>query len=134
MTLAHLYASTVAVRRMHGSSEDGSASFTWVPVNGLQAVACRLAVGYLRPGLDQPIPIEAGKAPPRIAVLYADPFCGIKAGDRITCTSGPVTGTWELRVPPDEIMAFSTAHHIEVQVIEVAVAVALGERAFPGGQ
>lgn len=139
MTLAHLYASRVAVKRMRGSSEDGSASFAWVVVGALQSVPCRLDVGYLRPGKDQPMPIEAGKAPSRIALLTADSYCGIRAGDRITCVPGPdgktpVTGTWELRLPPDEILAFSQPHHIEVQVIEVAVAVASGERSFPGGQ
>lgn len=84
------------------------------------------------------MPVEAGKAPPRVAVLYCAPKTALLAGDRVVCIPNryndlPVTGTFEIRVPPDEAQDFSRQHHIEVQVIEVALSVAGGPRAFPGG-
>lgn len=138
MTLAHMYNSRVSVRRMKSSAEDGAPVFSWKPEPGLQYVACRIDMGFLRPGKDAPMPIEAGKAPSRVGVLFADSFCGLIAGDRVTCVANdfgqtPVTGTFEIRVPPDEAQGYSATHHLEVQVIEVAQQILAGERVFPGG-
>jgi len=49
-------------------------------------------------------------------------FCrannALRAGDRIVTVSGPVSGVFDLKVIPDIAVDFSSAHHIEVQVIE----------------
>lgn len=137
MTMAHLFNSRVSVSRLTQTATAGAPTYDWLPVPGLQALDCRLDVGFLRPGKDMPMPVEAGKAPPRIAVLYCSPTVPLWAGDQLQCITNrfgqiPVSGVWELRVPPDEAQDFSRQHHIEVQVVEVALAVA-GQRIFPGG-
>lgn len=120
----HLFNSRVAVYRLDGTATDGILSTSWLPVTGLEYVKCRLDIGLLRPGKDQPMPVEAGKAPDRIGVLYCLPAIGIKAGDRIIAVPNdygllPVEGTFEIKIIPEPTQAFAFIHHIEVQVVEV---------------
>lgn len=123
--IAHFYNSTVRVEELKSSVQDGVATTTWVPVAGLEKVKCRLDLNFVRPGKDiLPAPV-AGKVPDRIGILFTSSGMPLKAGQRVVAIpdkfgSIPVKGTFEIRVVPDEAIGFSDAHHIEVQIIEVA--------------
>lgn len=136
-----LYSSVVQVLRLTPTLEaSGGMSLSWGAVNEvLDAVldipgylACRLAIGYLRPGKDQLPPITAGRPQDRVGVVYYDVLTDssgvplVKAGDRFLCTSGPISGIWEMRNAPDELQGFSGADHAEAQVIEVTAGAAPG--------
>jgi hypothetical protein len=103
-------------------------------------LACRIALGFLRKGIDLPAPFVAGRVPDRIGVCYYDlatdsngvPY--VLAGDRLSCVRGPVRGTFELRTVPDVAQSYVGASHCEVQVIETAHLVGPGTPTrFPGG-
>jgi hypothetical protein len=101
---------------------------------------CRLDLTFLRPGKDQPAPIVAGRAPDRVGVCFFDLATAasgvplVLAGDRLQCVSGPIFGTFEVRLIPDVAQDLTGAHHVEVQVIEVSQALAAGSPTpFPGG-
>jgi hypothetical protein len=102
-------------------------------------LACRLAIGYLRPGKDQLPPLVAGRPQDRYGVAYYDPVTSggvplVKAGDRLLCVSGPISGTWEIRNIPDQLQGYGLAAHVEVQVVEVAAQSGPGSPTpFPGG-
>ncbi len=81
---------------------------------------CRIDLGYQRVGKDQPMPVAAGRAPDRVGLMVFDPTDEILAGDRFHCIAGPIQGTFEIRVMPDVAAAYAHAHHMEVQIIEVA--------------
>ena len=101
-------------------------------------MACRLAIGLLRPGKDQPPPLVAGRPQDRYGVIYYDPvtLAGVplvKAGDRFLCVSGPISGTWEMRNSPDQLQGYSLPQHCEAQVVEVAAQSGPGSPTpFPG--
>lgn len=118
--MRHLFSSRVSVLRLELSSADGMASYAYVPVAGMDSVPCRLDLNFLRPGKDQPTAPEAGKAPDRIGVMFCDATVAIRAGDRFRAVAGPVTGVFEIRQTPDKAVDYSSAHHIEVQIVEVA--------------
>jgi hypothetical protein len=110
----------------------------WLDEPGL--MACRLDLGFLRPGQDQPAPFVAGRAPDRVGVAYFDVATDasghllIEAGDRLQCVAGPITGTFEIRVIPGAAQSFTGAHHVEVQVIETSHQIGAGSLTpFPGG-
>lgn len=140
MTLTHLLNSRVAVERLQLSTSNGRAQMMWVPQGApLNYVRCRLDLSFLRPGKDVPMAVEAGKAPDRIGVLFCETADGLKAGDRLRSVPNdvgliPVPGTFEIRTIPDVAQAYSTGHHVEVQIVEVAQAVADADRPFPGGE
>lgn len=81
---------------------------------------CRIDLQYQRPGKDQPMPVVAGRAPDRVGVMFFDVTAEVLAGDRIHCLDGPISGTFELRVTPDPAQDYALAHHMEVQIVEVA--------------
>lgn len=81
---------------------------------------CRIDLQYQRPGKDLPMPVVAGRAPDRVGVMFLDATDQIRSGDRFRCLQGPVQGVFEIRVMPDPAQAYSLAHHMEVQIIEVA--------------
>lgn len=120
----HLFSSTVAVYRLTMSSEDGAVEYVWSAVSSLQRVPCRLDLNFLRPGKDQPAPVEAGRAPDRVGVMFCASSVALKPGDHIRTVSGPVTGTFAIKAVPDQALDYGSAHHIEVQVVEVAQNVA----------
>jgi hypothetical protein len=91
---------------------------------------CRLDLGYIRQGKDQPPPVVAGRAPDRTGLMFFDRGNDIRAGDRVRCITGPVEGTFEIRAIPDVAQGFSIAHHMEVQIFEVAKTAASDN--FPG--
>jgi hypothetical protein len=121
--MLHLYASTVRIERPSITQVDGVPEMSWSTVSGGESVRCRLDLNFMRPGKDiAPAPV-AGKAPDRIGIMFCSSDTPIRAGDRIVAIPGydgttPVSGTFEVRVVPDQVVGFSFAHHIEVQVIE----------------
>ena len=65
-----------------------------------------------------------------VSPIPYDPTDVVKAGDRVRVLSGPVSGTFEIRAVPDPAVAQLSAHHMEVQIIEVAQP---RTGLFPGG-
>lgn len=145
-----LYSSLVQVIRLTPTMDLtlGGMSVSWSPVTDIVDVivdqpgmlACRLAIGYLRPGKDQLPPLVAGRPQDRVGVIYYDPVTNssgvplVKAGDRFLCVAGPISGTWEMRNIPDQLQMYNGAGHCEAQVIEVAAQSTPGSPTpFPGG-
>ncbi len=140
--MRHLYNCRVAVDELSGDIVNGTPTLTWAQLGvnldpylpGSEGeLMCRLDLYLQRPGKDAPMPIVAGRAPDRVGVMFFDATAAaaaVKAGQRVRVLSGPVTGTFEIRATPDPAQDFSpVAHHMEVQVIEVAQAPA---GIFPG--
>jgi hypothetical protein len=142
------YSSTCQVLRSNSSLDvGGGMSFTWDPVtdvvdrylNTPGMLQCRLDLTFLRPGKDQPAPIVAGRAPDRVGVCYfdlvpdAEGASQVRAGDRLRCVSGPIFGTFEIRLIPDVAQSLIGAHHIEVQVVEVSQMLKPGTSPTPFG-
>lgn len=115
---------------MQKSMYGGLPTISWVPYGDARdALKGRLDLTFIRPGKDQLPAIEAGRAPDRVGVFFCDADSGLRAGDRIVCIAGPITGTFDVRVIPDVAQGFSTGHHIEVQVIETSQQL---DNIFPG--
>jgi hypothetical protein len=143
-----LYHSMVQVTRLAATiTADGSATMTWSPItavvdlflNAPGYLMCRLDLQFIRRGIDQPAALVAGKAPDRVGVVYYDPVTDtsgvplVLAGDRLVCVSGPVMGTFDIRVVPDVAQDFLGAHHVETQVVEVSQSLQPGSiQPFPG--
>lgn len=123
---AHLLTSRVRVLRPQASMQDGILTMVWKAVVGLEDVAMRFDVGLFRPGKDFPLPPQAGRSPDRVAVYWAPPSVDIRPGDHLECISGPVAGTWQVRVAPDQSTNMNQLHHIEGQCIELPRQVAAG--------
>jgi hypothetical protein len=144
-----LYSSVVQVLRLTPVlNANFGMDVTWAPISDIVDVVedtpgllqCRLAIGYLRPGKDQLPPIVAGRPQDRYGVVYYDPLTDssgvplVKAGDRLLCVSGPISGTWEMRNIPDQLQGYRGAAHVEAQVVEVAAQSGPGTPTpFPGG-
>lgn len=120
----HLFASTVRIERMTLTTVDGRPVTSWAPVEGGEALRCRLDLNFLRPGKDVlPAPV-AGRAPDRVGLMFYRLGAPLKAGDRVVAIpngdgSMPVQGTFEIRVTPDPVVGYSALHHVEAQIIEV---------------
>ncbi len=142
-----LYSSTARVMRLQATMSNGVASTTWAPVSTMvdpflgQAgmLKCRLDLQFTRPGKDAPMPLVAGRAPDRVGVIFFDCAADVngallvRAGDRLVMVSGPIAGTFEIRVIPEVAQDYTGAHHVEIQVIEVSQALAPGSvTPFPG--
>jgi hypothetical protein len=143
-----LYPSVVQVTRLTPViNGQGGMSLSWQVISGYPdpviqtpgLMACRLDIGFTRPGKDQFAPLVAGRPPDRVGVCYYDVVADasgvpiVLAGDHLYCVSGPVIGTWEVRNIPDVAQNYVGGHHIEVQVIEVAQSLIPGSvTPFPG--
>ncbi len=124
-----LYATRAEVKRLViNDVSGGSARQSWVkttdmvdPMLGMPGeLLCRIDTAFLRKGKDQLPPPQQGSMPDRVGVLHADVTPLLKAGDRLHCVEGPLTGSvFELRVAPDLAPNLDSISHIEVQVIEV---------------
>lgn len=116
----HLYSSVVKIQRLTKTrNDDGVTETSWVDQpSPLNAIRCRLDLNFLRPGKDIPPAYEAGTAPDRIGVMFCRAGLPLRAGDRVVTVSGPVEGTFDLKVIPDVAVGYATAHHIEVQIVE----------------
>lgn len=118
--MEHLYASVVKVQRLQVFVEAGrTPRHEWVDqAPPLDRVRCRLDLNFIRPGKDVLPPLEAGVARDRVGIMFCSAAIDLRAGDRIVAVSGPEYGTFEIRNIPDRAQDFSTAHHIEVQIVE----------------
>lgn len=138
--MRHLFASRVEVLRLSGTLVRGNPIMTWVRVTDVLDLSlgvpgellCRIDLQFQRPGKDQPMPVVAGRAPDRLGVLFCSITPSLLAGDRLHCIAGPVNGTFEIRTIPDPALNNTAAHHLEVQVVEVAQSLT-GPQVFPGG-
>jgi hypothetical protein len=146
--LRMFYTSVCQVKRFAPTlSAAGAMTFSWDPVetvvdpvlNQAGLLACRLDLTFLRPGKDQPSPIVAGRAPDRTGVCYFDLASDengvplILSADRLQCVSGPIFGTFDIRLIPDVAQDLIGAHHVEVQVVEVSQMLKPGSpQPFPG--
>jgi hypothetical protein len=124
--MRHLYNTRVEVSRLTVTMQSGAATQTWQKLDAIVdpyldvpgEMMCRIDLIFQRPGKDQPMPLVAGRAPDRVGLMFFDP---IITGDRFHILDGPVQGTFEIRTMPDPAQQFGMlAHHMEVQVIEVA--------------
>lgn len=146
--LRMFYTSVCQVLRLDSSLGSGGAmTLAWNPVttivdpvlNQPGLLQCRLDLTFLRPGKDQPAPVVAGRAPDRVGVCYFDLATDVNgvplvlAGDRLRCVSGPIFGTFDIRLVPDVAQDLTGAHHVETQVVEVAQQLKPGSPTpFPG--
>lgn len=147
--LRAMYLSLVSVSRLKMKVVNGAPSMTWNPLTDIidplvdipGQMMCRLELGFIKRG-DMPMPVVAGRAPDRNGTVYFDsvinPSTGtpyVLAGDRLFCLAGPIMGTFEIRTIPTAAVGFGGAHHIEVQVFEVAQSIAKGSPTpFPGSE
>lgn len=128
MSLRHLFSSRVELLRLNLDMTSGVPKQSWDKVPDIidpwvgepGEMMCRIDLSFQRPGKDQPMPIVAGRAPDRVGLMFFDITSQIRAGDRIHCLSGPIAGTFEMRVNADPAIDFDSAHHMEVQIVEVA--------------
>jgi hypothetical protein len=127
--MEHLFASRVVVDYMVMTANNGRPRMEFVRQDGF--IDCRLDLTFVRPGKDQPQAVSAGQAPDRMGVMFcsAEPDVPLRAGARITAIENDdgvilQPGTFEIRATPDVAPAYATAHHIEVQIIEVAQEIA----------
>lgn len=126
--MRHLYATRAEVLRIDGDLVSGSAIVSWNKISTVVdpyvgrpgELLCRLDLGFIRQGIDQPMPLVAGRAPDRTGLMFFDYHNDVRAGDRVRCITGPVQGTFEIRAIPDVAQGFSAGHHMEVQIFEVA--------------
>lgn len=116
----HLYSSRVEVLRLSMFDGGGYPVYRYTVVEGMESLPCRLDLNFVRPGKDQPMPAEAGRTPDRVGLMFCSTDSGIRSGDRLRAVSGPVEGMFEIRVVPDVAVDYSSGHHMEVQVVEVA--------------
>jgi hypothetical protein len=127
--MRHLYNTQAEVVRLTTDMQDGLATQSWQKLDAIVdpylgtpgELMCRIDLIFQRPGKDQPMPSVAGRAPDRVGLMFFDPTDQILTGDRFHILDGPVQGTFEIRVMPDPAQQYGMlAHHMEVQVIEVA--------------
>lgn len=126
--MRHLYHTRAELLRLSLQMNKGVPTQQWQKVREIidpllgspGEFLCRIDLQYQRPGKDQPMPVVAGRAPDRVGLMFFDATDVIRSGDRLRCLDGPISGTFELRVMPDPAAGFSLAHHMEVQIVEVA--------------
>ncbi len=126
--MRHLFHTRAEVLRLSQERRNGVPELTWQKVHTIVdrtlgvagELKCRIDLSFQRPGKDQPMPVVAGRAPDRVGLMFLSATRHILAGDRIRCLAGPISGTFEIRAMPDVAADFFVAHHMEVQIIEVA--------------
>jgi hypothetical protein len=129
----HLFASTAQILRMTEHTTNGMPTFTWGPValplaggGVITLFKCRVDVQFVSASRQQPLVIEAGRAPDRVGTVWVGPeMVGlITPGDRIQLVAGPITGTFSVDEIPEQVGDFSGLHHLEIGVKEVAQQIA----------
>jgi len=136
------YSSIVEVYRNTKGMLNGAPSYSFQPLTTIidstylvpGQMACRLDLGWLKPGAQAPEPVEAGMPMPRVGTLFFDLLddgtMPLLANDHLKVLSGPITGIFQLRIIPEPAQdIIGIALHAEVQVVEVSIAT-LG--VFPG--
>lgn len=136
------YSSRVEVLRLQGGGfAKGKPTYNWSTLGTILddnldvpgQMMCRIDLNFLKPGSAAPPAIEAGMSIPRTGILFFDEATGtdqLRAGDRINCISGPITGTFELRLIPQAALNLFTVDHMEVEIIEVSQVL---KDVFPAG-
>ncbi len=123
-----LYHTRVEILRLSLELTNGLPQQTWQkldvivdPYLGVPGeMMCRIDLQYQRQGKDFPAPPIQGRAPDRVGVMFFDATNAVRSGDRFACLQGPIQGTFEIRAMPDVAAAYAHAHHMEVQITEVA--------------
>lgn len=123
-----LYHTRAAILRQELVFTDGDAQQAWTKISQIVdpylnepgEMMCRIDLSYVRVGKDQPTALVAGRVPDRQGLLFLDPTDELRMGDHIECLDGPISGIFEMRAKPDPIAGYALAHHMEVQIIEVA--------------
>ncbi len=126
--MRHLFHTRAEVLRLVQDRPLGVPQMTWQKVPSVVdrwlgvpgELKCRIDLSYMRPGKDQLMPVVEGRAPDRIGVLFCAVTDSLLSGDRIRCIDGPIRGTFEIRAMPDVAADFGSAHHLEVQIVEVS--------------
>lgn len=128
--MRHLYNSVVQVESLQLQVVNGEAVTDWAvsPEPGSDWLECRLDLQFLRPGRDVVAPMNAGVAPDRFGIMFCGPDAPLKAGRRIVTIPNaygqtPVEGVFEIKTIPDKALDYTSAHHIEVQIIESVQAI-----------
>lgn len=128
--MRHLFRSTVEILEAVTDIIDGARVQTWnkstahfdrtCPPGEMK---CRLDLIFSRPGKDAPAPVQAGRTPDRIGVLFCSYTPALRGGQIIKVIKGPFTGAlFMIKMRPDEAQDYHGTHHIEVQISEVAQA------------
>lgn len=121
-TLARLSPSWVEVLEQKATRVNGSVSLSWDPVSPPIRLQVRFDLNFTRKGKDQQPFMTAPGTPERMGLLFADnnarPY--LRAGVRVRAIAGPVQGIFDIRQIPDNALGFGRAHHLEVEVHEVA--------------
>lgn len=128
--MRHLYNTRVEILEATTEIVDGARVQSWAKstdkfdfMSAPGEMQCRLDLIFLRPGKDQPAPITAGRTPDRTGIMFCEYTTALKGGQIIKCIAGPDTGSsFLIKMRPDAAQGFSAAHHIEVQVFEIAQA------------
>ena len=122
----HLFNSVVAVYRQEVSRVGGKARRDWVLQSSpLDSVPCRIDLTFVRKGKDMPSPNVTASAVDRMGVLFFPVWFDLKPADHLVAIPNnmgevPVEGKFEIRTMPDVAQGFSSAHHKEVQIFEIA--------------
>ncbi len=122
------FANLAEVHRLNTKVERGLRTSSWQKINTIVdrvhgipgELYCRIDTGYFRAGRDAPAAVASPNTTMRSGLVLCDYTTGIIANDRLVFISGPVTGTFELRTPPDVAQSFLTPSHLEFYVYEVS--------------
>lgn len=120
----HLFSSVVKVTELKMTPKPGGTfRMERVTVPGLAKMRCRIDLQFLRPGKDTPSAAVAGAIPDREGIMFCRYTPKLKAGMQIETIPDRrgfqvVQGVFEIKEMPDVALDFSSAHHIEVKVIE----------------
>lgn len=120
--LGRLSPSWIEVLEQRATRINGSVRVSWEPVVPAIRLQVRFDLNFTRKGKDQQPFMTAPGTPERMGLLFADnnarPY--LRAGVRVRTVSGPVQGIFDVRQIPDNALGFGRAHHLEVEVHEVA--------------
>jgi hypothetical protein len=129
--MIHLYPNFGSLMRGLNTMDDGVPSYSWDVVGRLWG---RIDLSWRRDPVRDPYPqaVEAGRPPDRMGILFTSPDCVawmsgtqdrlLRSADRFVCTFGPMKGTFELWMEPDQVQDFNSVHHYEIIIREVAQA------------
>lgn len=135
--IRYLYTSTVVVTRlgMGGGAgiQDGAANYTWVESDDVidaklgipGKMKCKIDLQFVRPGLNAPMPAEAGSAIPRAGTLFFDlppKSYFVRSGDHIRVVKGAYFGAlFEITAIPESAQDVRGPTHMEAQIVEKGI-------------
>lgn len=126
--MRHLFNTVVEILESTTTIVEGARVQEWAksttsfdPTCAPGEMKCRLDLIFLRPGKDAPAPVVAGRTPDRTGVMFCNMTTALRGGHIVRVIKGKDLGcSFLIKSRPDAAEDFSTAHHIEVQVNEVA--------------